>query len=140
MTQTITLQLPSETLQRYQRGAAIAHRSLNEFLVERLAEAIPPLADDLPSPLDKELKRLEELDDEALWKVAKSRLPPASQRVYSHLLRKNSQGTLTMHEKEKLHTLGEEARCLTLKKAHAYMLLKWRGYDIPSLEELQETP
>ena len=132
MTQTVTLQLPGETLQRYRQGAAIAHKALEEFLAERLVEAVPPLADDLPSPLNEELKVLESLDDDALWQVAQSQLPPASQRLYSRLLRKNSQGTITAHEKKKLHALGDEARHLTLKKAHAYMLLKWRGHDVPS--------
>ena len=137
MPQTITLQLPGETLQRYQRGAAVARKALEEFLVERLVEAVPPLADDLPSPLHEELKALEGLDDKALWKVAQSQLSPARQRLYSRLLRKNSQGTITAREKEKLHAIGEEARRLTLKKAHACMLLKWRGHSIPSPEELQ---
>jgi len=105
--------------------------------VERLIEAVPPLAGDLPSPLREELTELERLDDEALWKVAHSQLPPARQRLYSRLLTKNSQDTITASEKEMLHALGEEARRLTLKKAHAYMLLKWRGHHIPSPEELQ---
>ena len=128
MAQIITLQLPAETLQRYREGATVARKALEEFLVERLVEVVPPLADDLPSPLHEELKVLEGLDDEALWKVAQSQLPPARQSLYDRLLRKNSQRTITAREKEKLHTLGEEARGLTLKKAHAYMLLKWRGY------------
>jgi hypothetical protein len=124
-------------LHRYRRGAAAAHKLLEEFLVERLTDAAPLLADDLPSPLREELRALEDLGDEALWEVAQSRLPPTRQRVYSRLLRKNSQGTITAREKETLHALGEEARRLTLKKAHAYMLLKWRGHHIPSREELQ---
>ena len=137
MTQTITLQLPDETLQRYQRGATLARKVLEEFLAERLVEAVPPLADDLPSPLPEELKVLENLDDEALWKVAQSQLSPAHQRLYSCLLDRSSQGAITAGEQEELHALGEEARRLTLKKAHAYMLLKWRGHSIPSPEELQ---
>jgi len=137
MTRTITLQLPDETLQRYQRGATAARKVLEEFLVERLMEAVPPLAGDLPSPLQEEMKGLENLDDKALWSVAHSQLPPARQRLYSRLLAKNSQGTITARETETLHALGEEVRRLTLKKAHAYMLLKWRGHRIPSREEWQ---
>lgn len=137
MTQSVTLQLPDEALQRYQRGATVARKVLEEFLAERLVEAVPPLADDLPSPLHEELEVLENLDDEALWKIAQSQLSPTHQRLYSRLLAKNSQGVITADEKEKLRTLGEEARRLTLKKAHAYMLLKWRGHHIPSPEELQ---
>ena len=137
MIQTITLHLPDETLQRYQQGATAARKLLEEFLVERLTEAIPPLADDLPSPLREELQMLEALDDEALWQVTQSQLSPAHQRQYSRLLTKNSRGTITDREKETLHTLGEQARLLTLKTAHAYMLLKWRGHRVPSPQELQ---
>jgi len=135
MAQMVTLQLPDETLQRCQRGATAARKLLEEFLVERLIEAVPPLANDLPSPLHEELEALEQLDDDALWQVARSRLSPTLQRQYSRLLAKNSQGTITEQEKETLRTLGEQARLLTLKTAHAYMLLKWRGHRIPLPEE-----
>jgi len=114
-------------------------RPCEEFLAERLMEAVPSLAGDLPSPLREEVKALENLDDEALWRAAQSQLPPACQRLYSRLLAKNSAGTITAHERETLHALGEEARRLTLKKAHAYMLLKWRGHHIPSREELKKS-
>ena len=137
MPQTVTLQLPEETLRRYQRGAKAAHKVLEEFLIERLADIAPPLVETLPSPLREELKDLETLDNPALMEVAQSRLPLARQRVYSRLLRKNSQATLSVHERNKLYELGEEARRLTLKKAHACMLLKWRGHAIPSPEAQQ---
>jgi hypothetical protein len=136
MAQPVTLHLPDETLQRYRRGASAARKRLEEFLVERLLEAVPPLADDLPSPLHEALQALEDLDDDALRQVARGQLPPSRQRLYSRLLAKNSQGTITAEEKETLHALGEQARLLTLKAAHAYMLLKWRGHHIPAPEEL----
>lgn len=139
MAQMVTLQLPDETLQRYQRGATAARKLLEEFLVERLIEAVPPLANDLPSLLHKELEALGQLDNDALLQVARSKLSPVLQRQYSRLLTKNSQGTITAREKEILHSLGEQARLLTLKTAHAYMLLRWRGHRVPSLEELQRS-
>lgn len=138
MTQTITLKLPDDAAQRYQRGAIIARKRLDEFLVERLVDVAPPLADDLPFPLDEELKSLEELNDEALWGIARSRLSPRQQGLYDDLLQKNSQGSITDEEKEKLQVLGQEARRLTLKKAHAFMFLKWRGHQIPTLDQLRD--
>jgi hypothetical protein len=137
MAQTVTLQLPDETLYRYRRGATAARKVLEEFLVERLADTAPPLVDDLPSPLHEELQAMEDMDDDALWEVAQGRMSPTRQRVYSRLLRKNSQGILTTREKATLHALGEEARRLTLKKAHACMLLKWRGHRLPLPAGLQ---
>jgi len=136
MAQTITLELPIEMLRRYQRGAAVARKGLEEFLANYLRENPPPLASDLPDPLQKDLEALENLNDEALWKVARSKLPADDQRLYSYLLHKNTQGNLTPREEEKLHILGEKSRLLTLKKAHAFMLLKWRGHQIPAVEDL----
>jgi len=136
MARLVTLQLPDETLQRCQRGATAARKRLEEFLVERLLEAIPPLADNLPSPLQEKLKVLEALSDESLWQVARSQLPPASQRRYSRLLAQNRQGTLPAEERDLLHTLGAEARLLAWNKAHASLLLSWRGHRMPSPEEL----
>lgn len=132
MTHRITLELPEDTVRRFQQGATAARKCLEEFLAERLTEAVPPVADDLPSPFQEALKTLERLDDNALWTVARSQLPPAQQRRYRQLLAKHSQATITADEKAFLQTLGEEARLLTLKKAHAYMLLKWRGHHLPS--------
>ncbi len=94
-------------------------------------ESVPPLADELPAAVRAELEILEDLDNESLLRVAGSHLLPEEQRLYSRLLTKNQRGTLTPVEKEKLHALGEKARHLTLKKAHASLLLKWRGVTLP---------
>jgi hypothetical protein len=91
----------------------------------------------MPSPLREELKALEQLDDEALWQMVQGQLSPARQRLYSRLLTKNSQGTITAQEKKTLQALGDEARLLTLKKAHASLVLRWRGHRVPTPEAMQ---
>lgn len=136
MPQTLTLQLPDETIQRYQQGAMAAHKRLEDFIVERLIETTPLRNSSLSTTTETELKALEGLNDEALWEVARSRLAPKQQRLYNRLLTKNVQGNITEVEKELLKTLGDEARRLTLKKAHAYLLLKWRGHALPPPELL----
>jgi hypothetical protein len=62
----------------------------------------------------------------------REQLPPARQRVYSRLLAKQRQGALTPREQATLQTLGDAARLLTLKAAHAAMVLKWRGHGLPT--------
>ena len=131
--ESITLKLPDETLQRYRRGAIAARKALEDFVAERLAETVPPVADDLPSPLREELRAMERLGNKALLKVAQSHLPSTQQRTYDRLLRKNSTGALGAREQQTLRHLGEQSRLLTVKKAHAYLLLKWRRYPVPSL-------
>ncbi|MCP4360817.1 MAG: hypothetical protein GY796_22650 [Chloroflexi bacterium] len=136
MAQTVTLKLPDEMLQRYQRGANIARKALEEFIVERLDDTDLPLADNLPTHLQVELGELEKLDDDTLWEIAESQLPDNLQKEYDDILAQKHERALTSHEENQLHKLGEEARRLTLKKSHAYMLLKWRGNTIPTLDDL----
>ena len=136
--ETITLQLPDETLQRYRRGALAARKALEAFVAERLAENVPPVTDDLPSPLREEMRAKEKMGNKALLKIAQSRLPSPLQRKYSRLLQKNSAGDLSPREQVTLRQLGEHARLVTVKKAHAYLLLKWRRYPVPSLPGLEK--
>lgn len=139
MPETVTVQLPEDALHRFRRGAGAARKPLEEFLADRLMDAVPPLVEDLSPRLRDELDALEQLDESALREVAESRLSPGQQREYSRLLTKNSSGSITSAERNKLEDLGEEARRLTLKKAHAYLLLKWRGHAIPSPHDLEVT-
>ncbi len=138
MAETITLQLPEETLERYRRGAALARKPLEDFLVDRLVYVAPPPLGDLPAPMQEELQELARLSDDQVWEIARSRLPVGKQRVLTRLLHRNSDGTITPRELETLHRLGDEARRLTLRKAQAYLLLKQRGYRIPTREELEQ--
>lgn len=137
MAESVTVQLPDEVLHRCRRGAGAAGKPLEEFLADRLMDAVPPLPVNISPALHQELDSLEQLDETALREVAESRLSPGQQREYSRLLTKNSAGSITPGERRKLETLGEEARRLTLTKAHAYLLLKWRGLKIPSLQDLE---
>lgn len=139
MAESVTVHLPEEALQRFRRGAGAAGKPLEEFLADRLMDVVPPLPDDLPAALHEELDAFQGLDESALRRVAESRLSTNHQRLYSRLLDKNSAGTISAREREKLEALGNEARKLTLKRAHAYLLLKWRGCAIPSQVELEET-
>jgi hypothetical protein len=131
MSQTVTLDLPDDAADRYRRGASAARKPLEQFLVERLTESAPPPTDDLAPGLGDELRRMESLDDDALWTITRASLSPAQQRRYDRLLDKNGRSALTHREQQTLHAIGEEARLLTLKKAHACLILKWRGHELP---------
>jgi hypothetical protein len=59
----------------------------------------------------------------------------AKQRRWSRLNEISQQGTLTEPEEQELARLIADGDRLTLCKAHAYVLLKERGYRIPELEK-----
>lgn len=136
MTTAIVVQAPDDVVDRLRRGAAAARKPLDQFVIERLQEATLPPLSDLPPPLGDDLRRLEQLDDGALWEVARSTLAPTHQRRYDRLLRAQSRAGLTPAQQRALQRLGDDARHRTLLKAHALLLLKWRGHPLPAPERL----
>ena len=139
MAQSVTLQLPEGIYERVLRTAEATQRSIEEVLVRTIEAGMPPTVDDLPLSYREEFLAMERLRDEELLEIAQSVMPAAQQRRYSALLRKNQQGTITENEGEQLTQLGAIARKLTLQKAHAYAILKWRGRSIPALPSSGKT-
>lgn len=135
MTVTVTLQVPPSVYRLAQRTAKATARPVEEVLAGVLAAAAPT-ADNLPADAQAEIDALAELDDEALWKVARSVFPSTRRRRYDELLEKNGAGTITPVERQELKNLRVESERLMLRKAHAYALLKWRGHTLPRLADL----
>ena len=135
--QTIAIQMPQPLYRRLERLAELTHRSLENVVVRTLYSSIPPLPDDLPDEMRSDLLALEDLDDDALWQVARSEVGLEQQEQISLLLEKNRLGIITESEYATLAQLRREANQLMLRKAYAYVLLKWRGYRLPTLAELE---
>lgn len=132
----VTIELPEPALRRFRRGAAAAQKALEDFLAERLVATPLPLADDLPPTLRAEIAPLEHLDDASLWNVAAQQLSPAEQAEYDSLLAAIAQSELSDTEEGRLRAIGGKARRLTLRRAHAYLILKWRGHTLPAVDEI----
>lgn len=135
--QSVTLRLPEAIYRRLQRTAEMTHQPLEDVVLQTILGNLPPSVDEAPPELRDELIALQTLAEDELWAVARSTMNPDQQRRLEHLLRKNSRGTLTQRECEELERLGEEVDRLTVRKAYAYALLRWRGYPVPTLEELE---
>src|SRR6187402_876938 len=73
-TQTVTLNLPAPLYERLTQRARQAHRSVEDELLEVVATAVPA-SDTLPDDLTAAIAPLPLLDDEALWRAARSHLP-----------------------------------------------------------------
>ena len=135
--QTLTIQMSQSLYQRLERVSKLTRRPLEKVVAQTLESNIPPLPDTLPPVMRDALVALEALSDEALWQVARSVVSPEQQEQHHLLLEKNKAGTLTEAEHESLTRLREDADLLMLRKAYAYVLLKWRGYRLPTLTELE---
>ncbi|MFQ5813036.1 MAG: hypothetical protein ACE5I2_07595 [Anaerolineae bacterium] len=135
--QPVTLHLPEAVYRRLQRAAEATQQSLEDVVLQTITGNLPPSVDDMPAELQDEIIALQTLAEDQLWAAARSVMDPVQQRRLEYLLRKNGRGTLTQREREELERLGQEADHLTLRKAYAYALLRWRGYPLPTLEALE---
>ena len=134
--QTVAVQVPQSLYHRLERLAQLTQRPLEKLVVQTLEHGVPPLPDDLPEDMRTMLIALEDLDDEALWRVARSMVDLEQQARHHQLLEKNKLGTLTEAEQARLAQLRQETDALMLRKAYAYVLLKWRGYRLPNPAEM----
>ena len=138
---TLTLKMPDNLYIHLTTQAKTVARSVDEVIIQMLARHLPPVVeDDLPAPLQTELRVMEQLSDDALWSIAQSTLNPDKIALYDTLLERLHEQTLTPEGRAWLTRLREEADALTLRKAHAYALLKTRGHQLPSLEQLRAQP
>jgi hypothetical protein len=139
-TETLTIQVPERLYRRLERLAALSGRPLESLVTQTLSASIPPLPDDLPSPTRDALTSLEALSDDDLWQIVRSGIPEAEYEQFSELRAKRSAGMLEPDEQATLERLTQEADLLTLRKAYAAVLLKWRGHHLPTLAELSAQP
>ena len=132
----LTLNLSERLYEHLYSQAQATARTVNEVVEERLIRSIPPLEDDLPPAIRAELVAMERLSDHALWQIAESKTDADTTALYDVLLARLHHGTLTPAGRDWLRRLRSESEALTLRKAHAYLVLKNRGYQLPTLEAL----
>jgi hypothetical protein len=128
--QTITLELPETVYQSAQRLAQASHESLESVLQAGIAHALLPL-DDVPPEEAHELAQLALLDDATLWQQARLTMSSEQEHTLQELLDRQSEGELTAKQRTQLEHLMRVYGQLTVRKAHAYLLLARRGYRIP---------
>lgn len=129
--ETVTLRLPEELHHRLAAAAVATRRSLEEILLHALRIGSPPAWDDAPPEHQAELAAMDRLDDEALWKLARGRRSEAEMVRYDELLEQSAAGALGDAGRSELDMLRREADRFMLIKAHAAVLLRWRGHDVP---------
>jgi len=128
--QTVTIRLP-ESLYRFAHQVARATKQpLEAILRDSVARTLPPL-DDVPPEEVVELARLTGLDDIALWREARVTMTATEQAEMHKLLDRQGAGELTSSERARLRDLLDTYGQLTVRKAHAYLLLARRGYHVP---------
>lgn len=91
----------------------------------------PPAWNDAPPEHQAALAAMHRLDDDALWKLARGRRSESEMARSDELLEQLAAGALGDAERSELEMLRREADRFMLIKAHAAVLLRWRGHDVP---------
>lgn len=132
-TQTVTLQLPDSIYRTARRVAEATRQPLEAVLQASIAHALPPL-DDVPPDQAADLAALALLDDGALWRAARATMGAKEQAEMHELLDRQGRGVLASTQATRLDEALQRYGQLTVRKAHAYLLLARRGYRVPMQE------
>jgi len=135
-TDTITIHLPDHLYHRLERMAELTGQPLEGVIVRTLSSNLPPLPDDLADDLRDALQEMERLRDDELWQLTHAAFPKEGYARLTSLRVQRRDRTLDAGERAELDRLLREADLLTLQKAYAAVLLKWRGHRLPPLSAL----
>jgi hypothetical protein len=124
-TQEVTLPLPEALYLRLKQTAQATRQSLTDVLLHTVQVGSPPSWEDAPAAFQADLAALDRLDDEALWRTARSRRTETDTGRMEELLEKNADDQLTEAGRAELTYLRTKADGLMLRKAHAAALLRW---------------
>jgi hypothetical protein len=92
-----------------------------------------PIANQLSADLEAAISPLGLLDDEALWRAARSTFPPDAARQLEELHLKRQYEGLTEAEAQTTAALVQQYERAMLVRAQAATLLKHRGHDVSGL-------
>jgi len=133
---TVTMQLPEALYVRLQQTAQATRQSLETTLLRVLQVGSPPAWEIAPAEFQADLAALDRLDDAALWRLARYHADVTVMERYQVLLDANANDALSPAERDELTQLRTEMDRQMLLKAHAAALLRWRGHQLPPVEQL----
>lgn len=133
-TVAVTIRLTDQTRRTAERIASVTQRPLDSVVEASLAQTLPPL-DDLPEDESLELAQLSLMEDGALWRLAREMMATAEREELTRLLDHQSDGVLAAPDLGRLNALLEIFGRMTVRKAHARLLLARRGYRLPEITE-----
>lgn len=131
--QTVTIELPEELYVRLQPRAVEAERSLAAEVVQLLTMAIPAVGDGVPLAILTELVRLESLDDESLWIIARTTFSKQITKRMQVLQDKRQRQGLSDDERRLEAELAREYDRHMLVRAKVLLLLRQHGHDLRDL-------
>jgi hypothetical protein len=133
---SITIELPENVFDRLTQLAQTTDRPLAEIVAQSIASNLPPSIEQASPELQPELLKMQRLNDTELLSIAQTTVSSAQQQRHEELLVKNEDLDISEMERQELANLRLAIDNLTVQKAYAWALLRWRGHRIPALSEI----
>ena len=131
-THAVTLRLPLPMYELFKSRAKRADRSMEVELLEAVA-TVAEDQESLAADLAEAVAGLKLLDDDDLWRAARTHLPSEHHDELEALNFKLQSEGLTETEQQRQEQLLTACDRVMLVRAHGAKLLKERGYDITEL-------
>ncbi|MCP4398522.1 MAG: hypothetical protein GY801_14650 [bacterium] len=136
MSQTITIHLSENLYHHVKQAAELSHQATEAIIIQSLRHTLPPLLEDIPEQYQPDVYPLLHMNDVELQQECRHSFPPKRWTDYETLLDKKKTSPLTAEEERRLATLHREADVFMFRRSYAAVLLKRRGYHLPTLQEL----
>jgi plasmid stability protein len=133
--QAVTVNLPGPLYEQLARRASRSQRTIEAELLQAVTTSLPEEPDELPADMAEAIAALHLLDDDALWRAARTSLPPEKAANLEKLhIRRQAEG-LSASETEDLTARMKEYTRIMLVRSRAAALLKQRGHDVSELRQ-----
>ena len=129
---TVTVTVPSTLYELLEQRAQQRERSVEDEVVLTLAASVPA-DDDLPADLEATLASFVALDDEILWRLARSRVAEEDAVRLEELSDQRQRAGLTNEELREAEELVQRHDRVMLVRAEAAAVLRQRGHDVSGL-------
>ncbi len=127
---TITLEMPEPIFYRLNQMARVTRQPLEKVIFQSIQGNLPPLIEDLPFEWSTELTRMQLLQDNQLWAIAREKLSAKQWQRHQTLLEQQQLADLNPSEQIELANLRQLTDHFVFRRSYALALLKWRGYTL----------
>lgn len=136
MPHSITVELSDTQFQQLQRASELTQQPIQSLVSQSITQNIISFLEDIPAESQRDVLPLLQMTEAELYQAVEATFPTSKWDAYEQLLTKQKEQTLSVDEQQKLDLLRYQADILMLRKGYAALLLKRRGQQLPSTQEL----